>query len=119
MRSSPLSVQMVGFPKSGFTDIKWKLFQALEVSMGTRVRAVKRSINSNLSNLDEVRGQLGRVDRQANRSASSRVQRVQRNLTDQQEKLDFVLERLAFHKNEKKLLKAEIKELKARLRRAR
>ena len=87
--------------------------------MGTKVRSVKRSINTNLSNLDEVRGQLGRVDQQGNRSASRRVQRVQRNLSNQQEQLDIVLERLAFHKNEKKLLKAQIRELKARLRRPR
>ena len=82
--------------------------------MGTRVRQVKRSINNDINNLDDVRGQLGRITRKGNQSASRKVQKVQRHLSDQQLKLDFVLDRLAFHKAEKAELKRKVKALRAR-----
>ena len=77
--------------------------------MGTRVRQVKRSINNDISNLDDVRGQLGRTTRKGNQSASRKVQKVQRHLSDQQLKLDFVLDPLAFHMAEKAELKRNLK----------
>ncbi len=78
--------------------------------MSAKVRQVKRSINKNLSNLKSVRREVGR----GNRSASRKLDQVEKNLSDQQLKLDLVLDRLAFHKGQNKELKKKIKTLRAR-----
>lgn len=63
--------------------------------MATKVREVKRSLTGNDIKLQRVKSQLGGDGRR-------KVQSVQRSLSEQQLKLNFVLDRLAFHKNKTK-----------------
>lgn len=66
--------------------------------MSTRIRQIKRSLNSDLRNLESARKQLGKAGSKNNKSVSLTLLRVQKSLHTQQLRLNFILDLLAFHK---------------------
>jgi hypothetical protein len=80
--------------------------------MSTKVKSVKKDIRKGHGKLEGVKNALSRA---GNPNART-VENVQKALSRQQLKLDFVLDRLDFHKGQKKELRAKLKALRARLR---